>query len=534
MTANIIPMLLAQPFLLFVVITALLVILARTKLWVPAPADGLIPPIVALIFASVVILHLGYALAYLFAPVYFDHIEPNTAAVAYLFNRGEPVYHEIDAAPRYSMLYGPAHYVLNGFSYRLFGHSDTAFKLTGVLCLLTTFGFVGWSVRRIPDTRLRDVLTGLGLVAALALFFRNYSFWSKSDSIMMAFVALGVFSCFCRRPVLAAVICGIGLGVTMNGKLHGIAYYLPLIALHFQRDRWRSLFVIGGVSFLIALAPFVLFGNISLPNYLNLVRSAGAHGIGPAILLQNALTALFLLLPLVCLLVYSGRAGSVEWLRNNRLVVFAGTIGVLLIVIAGAKPGSGPYHLLPFLPAIAVLSVVFYKQAQQRGATAGFWIPFCSFILVAVIKAVYSAGFGIALVAKFEQPLLVIDDLQQIVAANPGKNIHMGYGDGTRYPRTFYRTQLVFAGKPYLLDAAALMDFDFSGVKIPKATLAAMNEDPDALWLIPRDQQPFTLKSWLQRFDEDGFLFDAGFRRNFQDRFVLRETSGYYDLWVPR
>jgi hypothetical protein len=78
------------------------------------------------------------------------------------------------------------------------------------------------------------------------------------------------------------------------------------------------------------------------------------------------------------------------------------------------------------------------------------------------------------------------------------------------------------------------MDFDFSGVEIPEATLAAMNGDPDALWVIPRDQQPFTLKSWLQRFDKEGYLFDAGFRQNFQDRFVLRETTDYYDIWVPR
>jgi hypothetical protein len=533
MIANIIPMLLAQPLLLFAVITALLVILARTKLWVPVPAESL-PLFIAIMLGAVIVLHLGYALAYLVSPLYFDHIEPNTAVVAYLFNQGDPVYHGIDAAPRYSMLYGPAHYILNGFGYRLFGYSDVAFKLTGILCLLASFVFIGWSVRRVPGAQLRDIIIGLGIFAALALFFRNYSFWSKSDSIMMVFVALGVFSCFCRRPVLAAIICGIGLGVTVNGKLHGIAYYLPLLALHFQRDGWRSLFVIGGVSFVLALAPFFVFGNVSLPNYLALVRSAGAHGLDPVILLQNAATGLFLLLPVLCMLVYAGRTGSVEWLRRNRLIVLSGTVGVLLIVIAGAKPGSGPYHLLPFLPAVAVLSVVLYKQAQRDNAAAWFWVPFSGFMLVAVIKGVYSAWFGVALVTKFEKPLLVIDDLQQIITANPGKNIHMGYGDGTRYPRTFYRTRLVLSGQPYLLDAAALMDFDFSGVEIPEATLAAMNGDPDALWVIPRDQQPFTLKSWLQRFDKEGYLFDAGFRQNFQDRFVLRETTDYYDIWVPR
>ena len=59
------------------------------------------------------------------------------------------------------------------------------------------------------------------------------------------------------------------------------------------------------------------------------------------------------------------------------------------------------------------------------------------------------------------------DELTTILAANPQHHIYMGYGDGTRYISTFLRTELAYAGQPYLIDLPALLDFDFSGVAIP-------------------------------------------------------------------
>ena len=41
-----------------------------------------------------------YALLYLGSPTFTDHIEPNTAAVAWLFSQGGQIYHAIDAPER--------------------------------------------------------------------------------------------------------------------------------------------------------------------------------------------------------------------------------------------------------------------------------------------------------------------------------------------------------------------------------------------------------------------------------------------------
>ena len=529
-------LLISQPVLLFLVLTGLFVLIERAGIIATAPASGLVPGGVLVCLSAIIMVHVGSALAYLVSPVYFDHIEPNVAIVSALFNRGLPLFHELDAAPRYAMLYGPTQYLVNGLSYTVFGYSDFSFKLTGVVSLLAAYLITGAAIRRLPEAGFRDVLIGLGIFAVLALFFRNYTFWSKSDSMMLAFSALGVLSLFIRSPVKAALLCGIALGITVNGKLHAAAYFLPLVALHYRQDGWRSFFIIGCSSLVVALAPFLVFANVSLLNYLALIQSAGRHGVSLGLVLLNSSYGLFMSLPLLCLGVCALRSGEHRgWVRENILVIIATVSGVLLIAIVGAKPGSGTWHMLPFLPHTAVASVWAIKQMEVREAELAtwFWLPFAGFLAAAFIKGLVGAYYGYALALNFEKPRMLIADVRSVIEVYPDKNIHMGYGDGSRNVLSFVRTQLVFAGNPYLLDTPALMDFDYSGVEIPPDTITAMNSDPDALWLIPKGQEPFLIKNWFTRFQEDGYLFKQTFRDNFHARFEMIDSTEYFDLWAP-
>ena len=111
-------------------------------------------------------------------------------------------------------------------------------------------------------------------------------------------------------------------------------------------------------------------------------------------------------------------------------------------------------------------------------------------------------------------------------------NIYMGYGDGSTYPVSFVRHELVYAGNPYLVDAAAITDFQFSGVGIPQATIDALITDEQAIWLIPAGQQPFTMVNWYVR-NSGGQLFDTDFQSAFNDHFSRQATTDFFDLYVP-
>ena len=124
-------------------------------------------------------------------------------------------------------------------------------------------------------------------------------------------------------------------------------------------------------------------------------------------------------------------------------------------------------------------------------------------------------------------------DVRGIQRQYPSRKIYMGYGDGNTYAYTFSRVELVFSGEPYFLDSAALMDFDFSGIAIPDATIEKLVSEEDALWLIPINAEPFTIKNWYWRHDEDGYLFDEPFRAAFNSGFEKLATSTYFDIWQP-
>jgi hypothetical protein len=128
---------------------------------------------------------------------------------------------------------------------------------------------------------------------------------------------------------------------------------------------------------------------------------------------------------------------------------------------------------------------------------------------------------------------LIAQNLAEIVADNPGRNIYMGYGDGSRYTVTFLRTELAYAGHPYLIDAAALMDFQHSGMEIPQVTIDHMLADKSSIWLIPAGQEPFEITNWYYRF-QGRFLFEDNFRSAFNESFQRHSSTDFFDLYIQR
>ena len=121
---------------------------------------------------------------------YYDFAEPTIAAIAWLFKRGQPIYHAMDAADRYSHMYGPAAFFLPA-SFMGDSPSIPGTKLIGLKLTLMTLSFIGFSLHE-TTRNLRRTLALTGLFALLCLMFRNTAFWIRPDSWMLMYASLAL------------------------------------------------------------------------------------------------------------------------------------------------------------------------------------------------------------------------------------------------------------------------------------------------------------------------------------------------------
>jgi len=362
------------------------------------------------------------------------------------------------------------------------------------------------------------------LFAGIALLFRNYSFWSKPDSIMTALVALGALSATLSNRKSGALLCGLALGLMVNTKLHGFAYFLPLLAWFLVRDGIKPVVLIAAVSVAVALLPFA-HPAVSLPNYIDWLANAGTHGISSKLVLALLQLGVFIAIP----------AALFAWQRRTLLpaadfwlIIAAAAAGFFIVVLVGAKPGSGVHHLLPYAPLVALLGsgVRVDEKTTVTVLTA--------FMLALTLKALTTGWYLIDVVSDNRKAVALQSDVAAIISAYPESSLQMGYGSGKSYPLTFARSALVYAGNPYLLDSAALMDMQYGGMAIPADTIAALTSDPQTVWLIPKGEAPFSRLNWYYRNDPEGYLFDQPFREAFLQEFALAGQSEYFDLYLPR
>jgi hypothetical protein len=531
-------LLLGMPLLLFLAL--LPVLLASTviavRMNVATTAGKYILRLALLVLGAAFLAHLWLAVSYLFAPGFRDHIEPNTAVIAWLFASGIDIYHPIDAAERYSFLYGPLAYMATGMSYGLFGASTFTAKLAGFVCLVLTFTGVTAAVTRAQAGRWLPVIIALGYLSLLALFFKKHSFWSKPDPFMMAATAFGLFACVINNRRLAWLLCGLCLGLAVNAKITGAVYFLPLLAWFFERDGFRAVITAGLMAAIIAVLPFVTAGNISLVNYLALLQAAGDHGISKMLLFENSLFILLAATPALSYLLFERiETGSFGTVQRHKWVSVAVLMALTLILIAASKPGSGPHHFLPFLPILAFFTAhgcmrVYAAKSGSATWRGMFWGSLLAFLVAVTIKSSFALYYGLRIVnPQVSQETLA--DISAIIVNYPDNNIYMGYGDGSTYVSTFYRNHLAYAGNPYLLDASAMMDFQFSGLEIPAATTDKMLADGAAVWLIPAGQEPFSIVNWYYR-QQNGLLFNASFRQAFGDNFIKVESTPSFDVYT--
>ncbi|MCG6551290.1 MAG: hypothetical protein L7F77_03105, partial [Candidatus Magnetominusculus sp. LBB02] len=170
---------------------------------------------------------------YLTSYAYADHVEPGIAAISWIFTKGRPVYPALESPDRYSFVYGPVLFIINGYIMKAFGASILTSKLGGVMAALLAVALSFLSFRKFSGVK-----TSFIAAALLILIFMDFpvvTFWQRSDPFIIFFVVLALYASSGGSRARAVIVTGICTGICADLKLHSVLYFLPVAALLYTR-----------------------------------------------------------------------------------------------------------------------------------------------------------------------------------------------------------------------------------------------------------------------------------------------------------
>ena len=465
----------------------------------------------------------GVVVYYAADPHYFDAAEPTVTAVGWLFHIGQPIHHAVNSAERYAHIYGPMTYIAHGLALGAFGPGIVVSKWVGGSAALVSLALIFAAVR--THVSVARALVLAGLCALLMLAFRNYSFWTRPEPLMVFCMAAGLVAAVRGRGYGAAAALGIFAGLLWNLKATGPLYSLPLFVLLYRRLDWQHTLTSAGVALVTAVLPFLVFSNVSFANYVAWFRLSAGNGLTWPLFTRNLQWGIYVLLPLLL------AARAMPSIRRSSspdlaAVYWALVVTVCGVVVAGSKPGAGPYHLLPLLSVIAVLVAERIGADEPQPNASASRLTVVSFVTVAAaIALVQQVQFIETMQGR--RSLTEIQDIQAFVDQHAGV-VEMGYAVDD--PITFERPVLVFRNNAYLIDAPAVGEHQLAGLPIPTATIDALRNCRVNYWLIPKGEEPFTARNMYAAVFQQP-LFSEEFRRVFLERHTRIATTRYFDAW---
>ena len=480
---------------------------------------------------------------YTFSNNYIDHAEANIAAISWLFQTGHPLYPKLDAAERYINNYGPALYIINGFILNLFNPSIFTSKISSAIAVVISLVSISYALAKVSGTRTAIICSAY--ITLIFLSLNTYStllastFWSRPDPLIVMCVSVGLLAVVRTPPPIAALLCALSLGISLNLKVFAIFYFLPVYALLY----WRTgvyYTLISLLGFLVvATAPFLYLPQVSFENYIIWLRKVSNQGLGPRQLIRNIGWIIYICIPIIVSFIhlfFTDKNKFNQFIQRNRIYINSLIVSVIAIVIIGSKPGSQENNLLPLIPSLTyffIITLAMVKEVTKERSTSENRSKYLYLIVASTSLAWLASALLIAIpneagfISKLISSPQAINDINTVVKSYPGKTIGMGYSKS--YELSFYRPFLVFLGHPYLLDAASIMEMQQSRSEpIPPATLAALRACQTKIWLIPKGEPPFQLSSYYPPSKQ---LFNDEFKTVFLDKYERREQTNYYDLW---
>jgi hypothetical protein len=472
----------------------------------------------------VIAVYLVLVIWYAQSSLYFDHAEPTITAVSWLLHLGRPVYHDLDSAERYSLIYGPAVFLIHAVWLGIIGPGIVASKSVAAGAAIAAVLLVFIAYRRTAGWRVAVLLTATCLLVYLG--FRNATFWTRPEPFLLLAVAMGLWAATGNLSALGTLVVAVAIGLALDLKFTGVLYLLAPLAVQGSRHGWPRAWIAVGGGLALAALPFLLLPQISLGNYVLWIRMSGQNGLLVGILEQNLEFGFLLVLPLLPLLI--GMTGDD---KEARALVGALAIAVPIVALLASKPGAGPVHLVPFLPS------VLYGTAhwRQRGHTP-FRFPrgsVAAYVLALSGVAAIQQGYFVESMRRVDARA-VAEDVDAFRRLHSGS---MAIGYTGEVPGgaalSAYRPMLVFSSGDYWLDASALREQQLSRLPMPTRTIAAIDSCRTRYWLIPAGGEPFDTRN-MYPGTESKPLFPDAFRRAFSSAYAPNGRTRFYEVWRCR
>ena len=464
---------------------------------------------------------------YLFWPLYLNIIEVTSISVAWATAHGAPLYPGLDSPFRTEQCYGPLFYLIEGFWLRLFGPSLMASKLVGCVSIVLTFVLLTIVVRRHLGSRA-CALAYSGIVAYGLLIILPWYGTAKPDPLILMLTAAALLLATARPSVLVAALLGAVAGALANLKLHAPLYALPALGYYLGRTALprRDLLVIALAGTASLALPF-LASPVSAAGYIAVMRMTAQHSLSGLLLAVNLMFASAIAAPVAWAFLSRGIRPD----ASLRLALCGFAVSLALVVVIGAKPGSGWYHLWPELANCPSAGRRRRARATERDRASRERLD--AFLTLAAVALITPMLIGpqhmlIELFkhyAVFRQQEAAVEGF---LSRHDGEQAAMGYGGDDTVPQSGLRVLFAFRGVLPRLELVSMMDLAFAG----EPTLVEANYDDLArceprIWLLPHGE-PFSVTSGYDAKP----LFPARFRESFVAHYRLQQTGRFFDEWV--
>ncbi len=459
---------------------------------------------------------------------------------------GKPLYTDVyHSAERYSLLHGPNASLLFAAVMAVIGRTLFACKFAVFLGNVCTGIFTWLAFRRRCSRPWAFVVTVLALCPFLLIHAPAF-ITIRPDAFVNTLVALALWRVTSGKRLEQLLVLAAATALAMNLKINTVVCFFPLlflIAWPYRAWEWLLAFAVGAV---VLALPFA-WPTVSFWNYVAWIRASSHLDAGDNELPGAIHWFLLLGVPLVLgvwIMARRGADGKRYLLSRTALFTGGAFLSLLAMTISATRQGASPSYFVPLLPVIfyaylllggEVSGVLAAPSADGTGARevrpgAEWLLVFAGAVVLAWTITGMDCAKDIFLDWQNENAgsATVYADVDRIVAALPGKSIAIGYGTTATFFVANHRFRLVAAGQPYFLDATSLMSTNQAQIPLPAATSEMIARKTVQIWLIPRGEEPFTIRNYYPPHDR---LFDPAFAFTFRDHYHLIGNSGLFDCY---
>jgi hypothetical protein len=485
--------------------------------------------------AIMAVLQFAVLIRYLFFPSYLNHAEATVAAVSWLGWERYPLYPRLDTGDVYGLTYGPALFQVTGFFLWLFGPSIGASKILGLTAFTLSQVLSVVTLRR-SGAGVAEALTMTGVQCLVLAGFTDQGFVSgvRSDALLFLAAQTAVLVATSAPTMLTAGALGLLGGICANLKIHGGLYILPVFVYHLCRSPGTAvglrLTCVAGSTAVIAFAVPFSPNNVSLFEYYDYFQTLKQAPWLRWLFEQNIVFEAMCLAPLFAMyaLFTPKLPREFNWFLATVVVCMT------MVTFPAAESGSGPYHLLPFVPSLVWGFVVICREVsaslrdvRSRGRYEG--VSLCLILaLLFGYGPIVIASWGTVLHTFSATPLIseAVAEIEEALDNNPGLKIAVGPSAGTAsFDAQSLRVIPVFRGSPLPIDSVAWTAFEVVSMS-DEVVRRAIRECRVDLWLLPSGG-PFVAISHLNGKN----LYSADVLRDFQATYVKQISGRVYDQW---